>query len=142
MIRSGKRLERRLKRRFGLKRELRYKLMDAERVIETGGGMTVDISSGGVSFTAEHELKPDAFVELSISWPVLLDDTCPMRLIAFGRVLRSGGGRIAATIEKYEFRTQARSFASGNLPRRNDGRLERWVEEVNKGALRASMQHV
>jgi hypothetical protein len=64
-----------------------------------------------------------------------------MRLIAFGRVLRNAERRVEASIEKYEFRTQARSFSSAGLPRRNDSRLERWVEEVSKGSLRASVQH-
>ncbi|MGA2269536.1 MAG: hypothetical protein ABSH44_13790 [Bryobacteraceae bacterium] len=55
--------------------------------------------------TGEPELRPGTFIELSISWPALLDQTCPMRLIVFGRVLRGAGRTAACTLDKYEFRT-------------------------------------
>jgi hypothetical protein len=73
--------------------------------VAAGAGYTIDMGSGGVAFSAEHELRPGTFVELSISWPALLDQTCPMRLIVFGRVLRGAGRTAACTLDKYEFRT-------------------------------------
>jgi hypothetical protein len=88
------------------------------------------MGSGGVAFSTEHALKPGAFVELSISWPVLLDDSCPMRLIVFGRVLRSQNHNAVCTIDKYEFRTAARTFqaAAG----RSDGMLQRWADGMRR----------
>ncbi len=47
-------------------------------------------------------------MELSISWPALLNDNCPMKLMVFGRVVRCGNNVAASTIEKYEFRTSGR----------------------------------
>ncbi len=102
--------ERRRKTRFPMRRELRYKWVKQGIGAEAGHGETVDIASGGVSFATERPVPAGAYVELSISWPVLLDHSCPMRLNVFGRVIRAEAGRCACTIEKYEFRTQARGI--------------------------------
>jgi hypothetical protein len=69
----------------------------------------MDMSSTGVSFTTQQPLAMGTLIELAISWPALLNDSCPMKLMVFGRVVRSGKGMAASTIEKYEFRT-ARTF--------------------------------
>src|SRR3974377_338756 len=99
--------ERRAKHRFAIERELRFKVLDGERPL-TGIGNTVDISSGGVAFETVTKLLPGSLVEISISWPVLLDDTCLMRLVVLGRVVRTRRQVVACTVDKYEFRTQAR----------------------------------
>src|SRR5262249_7624884 len=111
--------DRRAKFRFPIHRELRYKLLHDDAVVETGIGDTSNIGSGGVAFRTERTLEVDAVIELSISWPILLDETCPMRLIAFGRVLRSGAGMTACTIDKYEFRTQGRTLQAVPITRGN-----------------------
>ena len=124
--------DRRAKMRFPLQRELRYKLLEENDVIETGAGYTLDMGSSGVAFCADGDLTPGAFIELSISWPVLLDERCPMRLIVFGRVLRNCGRLSACTIDRYEFRTQSRSFATATV--RQDSMLERWASFVRESA--------
>jgi len=128
--------ERRKKARFPMDRELRYKVLEDETIIASGMGTTVDMSSGGSAFRTDHPLMPGAFIELSISWPVLLENSCPMRLIVFGRVLRSASGQSACTIDKYEFRTQARA------PRpivavRSDSMLQRWADNIRKETMKA-----
>ena len=84
----------------------------------------------------DQPLTMGAFVELSISWPVLLDQTCPMRLIAFGRVVRIEGKRAACTIDKYEFRTQARK-PQVVTPIRSDTMLQRWADGYRKETIKA-----
>ena len=81
MPEDKRQIERRSKTRFPIHRELRYKLLEDDVVIESGMGETIDMASGGMAFQIERPLKVGAFVELSISWPVLLDDSCAMRLI-------------------------------------------------------------
>ncbi|HEY1339971.1 MAG TPA: PilZ domain-containing protein [Bryobacteraceae bacterium] len=125
--------DRRKKFRFPINRELRYKVLDRDTIIAAGAGHTLDIGSGGVAFSADRDLQPGAFIELSISWPVLLDENCPMRLVVFGRLLRSGGRRTACSVDKYEFRTQARALAT--VPR-NDVRLIRWADTIRKEELK------
>jgi hypothetical protein len=100
--------DRRAKHRFAIARELRFKVLDSERPTTTGIGTTVNISSGGVAFETITKLIPGTLVEISISWPVLLDDTCLMRLVVLGRVVRTRRQIVACTVDKYEFRTQAR----------------------------------
>jgi hypothetical protein len=116
-------------------RELRYKLLEDNTTVAAGFGETMNISSSGVAFSADQRLQPGAFIELSISWPVLLDENCAMRLIIFGRVQRSSEARAVCTVDKYEFRTQARSFQVA-VPVRSDSRLQRWADGVRREGLR------
>src|SRR5947199_1869340 len=103
--------ERRTKRRFEIDQEVKYKMLYGQRIAETGVGKTMNISSGGVWFTTENMLTSGLPVELSMSWPVLLNDSCPMKLMIYGCVVRSNGKGAAVAIERYEFRTQgSRAF--------------------------------
>jgi c-di-GMP-binding flagellar brake protein YcgR len=103
--------ERRLKKRFPIEQEVRYKMLYGQRIAETGAGRTVNISSGGVMFTTENVLTAGMPVELSMNWPVLLHDSCPMKLMIYGCVIRSNEKGAAVAIERYEFRTQgSRAF--------------------------------
>jgi hypothetical protein len=129
--------ERRKKARFPMNRELRYKLLEGDAIIDLGVGTTLDMGSGGMAFLTEHELPPGSFIELSISWPVLLEDSCPMRLIVFGRVVRSAGRLTACTVDKYEFRTQAR-VVRPIAPVRNDSMLQRWADNIRKESLKTA----
>jgi hypothetical protein len=99
-------VDRRTKRRFGIEQGLRYKLLYGSRVAEAGSGQTVNISSSGVWFKTDAVLSTGLPVELSMSWPVRLNDVCPMKLMIYGCVVRSGQSGSALAIERYEFRTQ------------------------------------
>jgi c-di-GMP-binding flagellar brake protein YcgR len=103
--------ERRSKRRFDIQQDVRYKMLYGQRIAETGAGKTVNVSSGGVWITTENTLTPGLPVELSMNWPVLLHDACPMKLMIYGCVIRSNSNGAAISIERYEFRTQgSRAF--------------------------------
>jgi hypothetical protein len=133
-----KNTDRRAKYRFEIQREMRYKTAEDGIVVAAGNGETVNIGSGGVAFTADSPMALGAFVELSISWPVLLDAECPMRLIVFGRVLRAVGKRAVCTVDKYEFRTQSRKLHPMPRPRA-DAMLQRWADTVRKGTYKANV---
>jgi hypothetical protein len=130
-------VERRKKTRFPMNREMRYKLLEGDTIVELGVGTTLDMGSGGLAFLIEHALPAGSFIELSISWPVLLEDSCPMRLIVFGRVVRSCGRLTACTVDKYEFRTQARVLRPV-APVRNDSMLQRWAGNIRKESLKTA----
>lgn len=102
--------ERRTKRRFLIEQDVKYKMLYGQRIAETGGGRTVNISSGGIWFTTENMLTTGMPIEITMSWPVLLNDTCPMKLMIYGCVVRSNNKGAAVAIERYEFRTQGRSL--------------------------------
>jgi len=124
--------DRRTKYRFEIQREMKYKVTGDKAKTTAGTGRTLNLCSMGVAFAGEHQMQPGSFVELSIDWPVLLDQSCPMRLIAFGRVLRANGTVAACSIDKYEFRTAPRAFQVAAVGR-SDEMLQRWAEGVKKG---------
>jgi hypothetical protein len=100
--------DRRLKRRFRIEQDVRYKMLFGQRVAETGSGKTTNISSGGVCFTTDNMLSIGIPVELSMNWPVLLNQSCPLKLMIYGCVVRSTDNGSAMLIERYEFRTQGK----------------------------------
>jgi hypothetical protein len=100
--------DRRLKCRFRIEQDVRYKMLCGQRVAETGAGKTTNISSGGVCFTTASMLSIGIPVELSMNWPVLLNQSCPLKLMMYGCVVRSTDKGSAVVIERYEFRTQGK----------------------------------
>jgi hypothetical protein len=130
--------ERRSKFRFAIERDVRYKIVEDGVVVAAGSGQTINMGSGGIAFVTEQPLTPGGFVELSISWPVLLGETCLMRFIVFGRVLRRTGGKAVCTIDKYEFRTQARTFQA-SATTRGDGMLQRWADGMRKESFKTNV---
>lgn len=123
-------VERRSKRRFVMEREIRFRVLDQDQIIAVGSGKTFNLSSSGVAFATEHVLPPGSFIELSIAWPALLENRCPLQLIGFGRILRCENGVVASTIEQYEFRTLARAVPDDVWLTRSDQKLRRWADAV------------
>lgn len=138
MERSRKATERRAKYRFEMQRDVRYKVTGDGIQPVAGTGTTSNLCSAGVAFSTQHSLPIGGFVELSISWPVLLDDSCPMRLIVFGRVLRAHEDSAVCSIDKYEFRTAARTFTATSVGR-SDGMLQRWADGMRKETLKENL---
>ena len=97
--------ERRGSSRFPIERALRFKSLGRKPEAESGKGQTINMSSTGILFSTDHELTPGRRVEIAISWPAQLNDTCPLKLVAKGRVVRSQDGMAALEIQQYEFRT-------------------------------------
>lgn len=81
-----------------------------------GKGKTLNISSTGILFTTDQILLPGVRVEVFVDWPVELDQSCPLQLVATGRVVRiEQAGRVAVDVIKSEFRTRKReSTINGN----------------------------
>jgi len=98
-----------VKRRFPIEHDVRYKMLYSQRIAETGSGRTMNISSGGIWFSTQTMLASGMPIELSLTWPVLLNDSCPMKLMIYGCVVRSNDRGAAVAIERYEFRTQGRA---------------------------------
>ena len=114
--------ERRQDRRYALHLEVKWKLIRRRRVLDTGTGQTIDMSSGGILFDAGRHLPEGLNVELSVTWPVLLHNIAPMQLFATGRIVRSSGRRVAIRTSQHEFRTlavQTDARAGATAPNRN-----------------------
>jgi hypothetical protein len=98
--------DRRSADRFPIERDVRYRVLSKRAGDEAGEGKTINISSSGVLFHADHMLLPGRRMEVSISWPAQLNEKCALRLVARGRVVRFDHGQTALMIQQYEFRTQ------------------------------------
>jgi len=135
-MKFDKSMDRRNKLRFPFNRELRYKLLENDTIIAAGEGETIDMSSGGIAFRTNKALTAGSLIELSISWPALLYDSLPMRLVVFGRVARRSDSVAACTVEKWEFRTGSRQ--SSVIPIGTDSRLMRWLEYRKEVLMRTA----
>ena len=93
---------------FEIDQEVKYRTVHG-KVLAEGTGRTVNMSSGGVWFTTEGSspLTSGMLVELAIHWPVLLNYTCPMKLMIYGCVVRSHRDGTLVAFERYEFRTRS-----------------------------------
>jgi hypothetical protein len=97
--------DRRLRQRFRIEQDICYKCPSGR---QTGGvGKVMDISSKGIRFTTEGTLSPGMRIELSVGWPARLNNTCLLKLMIYGSVVRSEMSATAVRIERYEFRTRA-----------------------------------
>jgi len=113
--------DRRIDRRYWAELSLKYTIVAAGRVVETGSGHSINISRGGICFETENRLRADVQAELIVNWPFLLQNQIPLHLCLYGRVIRTQGRLAVLKISRYEFRTHgARSFqpATGSGPRR------------------------
>jgi hypothetical protein len=97
--------DRRSDRRYQIHLELRWKLIRRRRVLDSGVGHTVDLSSGGILFDPGRQLPVGLNVELAIAWPVLLHNVAPLQLIVSGRIVRGAANRTAVAMVQHEFRT-------------------------------------
>jgi hypothetical protein len=86
---------------------LRWKLIRRRKLLASGGGYTVDLSSAGIRFDAGRPLPIGLDVQLSIAWPFLLNDESPMQLVVSGRIVRGDGNHVALRAVQHEFHTVA-----------------------------------
>src|SRR5215467_12174343 len=107
--------ERRQSIRFPIECEVRYKVLNTRGDRVSGCGKTVNISSSGVLFFSEHDLPTGTRLEVSIGWPVLLNEKCSLNLVIQGRVIRRMTNQTAVQIQHYEFRTHARTGPGSDI---------------------------
>jgi hypothetical protein len=98
--------DRRARVRFPLNLEVRYGIAGRRGPVETGSGRTIDISSSGLSFSADKPLSIGQKLDLSIDWPARLDEDVQLQVVVSGVVVRSSGAVAAIRIERHEFRTR------------------------------------
>jgi hypothetical protein len=100
--------------RFDLEYGLLYRVLDSRQRLQTPG-KTITISSKDILFEADPAPLVGKRVELSISWPALLDGRCRLKLVVFALIVRSNRGRVAAVIQRHEFRTQGGSVQAPDI---------------------------
>ena len=95
------RSERRANRRYPITADLCYRILNRKKVIESGRGRTIDVSSTGVLFEAPLTLPRGLKIEICIDWPALSDR---LELFAEGRIVRGRKNYTAVHIRKFSFR--------------------------------------
>jgi hypothetical protein len=99
--------ERRGSERMSISQPVHYRVLSRKDPETAASGKTLNMSSSGVLFTTAQPLLPGRRVELAIDWPAQLDNKCPLKLVARGRVVRFDGDRAALEILQHEFRTRS-----------------------------------
>lgn len=102
-------LESRRSRRFPIRCKLQFRISNGRAAIFEGTGEILNMSSSGVLFESDCDSPGEGSIELSIDWPVQLDDDCLLKLVGQGRVVRHVNRHFAVKIERYEFKKQAAS---------------------------------
>jgi hypothetical protein len=106
-------IERRTKARYPVKLTVRYRTIGRSNSFN-GVGQTLNMSSGGLLVSAEHEIAAGLRLEVNVEWPLLLNGTVPLQLVAHGKVVRGGGSEFAIAFAQYQFRTMGKVLkASG-----------------------------
>jgi hypothetical protein len=98
--------DRRLTRRFPIGMAAQYKLLRYGRVVNTGEGRTLNLSSGGALIWCEGALPKGHSIELSLLWPVRLDGRVGMSLEVAGTTVRATGNTVAVAFSRHYFRTR------------------------------------
>lgn len=95
--------DRRRNIRFPLEMELRYR--PTARAGEWVDGRSVNISSSGLLLRSSSVPQRGSKVQMAVTWPKLLDDRIPLRLVVQARVVRADGDQAAVRFDRFEFRT-------------------------------------
>ena len=104
-LRLHKFAEKRSNQRYPIELEVEYRLLTKGRSQNQGSAKTRNISSRGVLIDARASAPAGSSIELTLTWPFLLEGVCPLRLIMRGRIVRSDMGGIAIHSNYHEFRT-------------------------------------
>jgi hypothetical protein len=106
-------LEKRKSGRFPVHQDLQYRTIDHRGSMSTGGGSTLDMSGSGIRFSIQEPIPLGRILEVSIDWPVRLGETCPLKVVLVGRVVRCEVDWAALSILRYEFRTRGSGLGQG-----------------------------
>src|ERR1039457_1753509 len=87
---------------------------------KTGSGRSIDLSSSGLSFTADALPPTGQRLEVAIDWPVLLDGAVRLQLVMSGLVVRTSGTTTAVRIQRHDFKTRGDSLTIRVAGLRND----------------------
>jgi hypothetical protein len=107
--------ERRAHARYSICAEVEYRITKRRQVVQTGTGLTVDLSSTGVLFEGRLPVPVGQRVELSIVWPARRIDSSRIEFHAEGLTVRTERNLTAVQITRYAFRPIAAAQAPEKL---------------------------
>jgi len=113
-------------RGYPIRAALEYRLMGKDWILRVGTGRTIYFSSRRVLIECETSLPLDKLVELSIEWPVRLENNVCLDLHITGCTVSAVGAATEVKILAYEFRTRALPPRRTNQT--SDAVMARWPE--------------
>ena len=100
------RVDRRADRRYPINAKVEYRIANRRKVIETGYGRTIDISTTGVLFESRIPIPRGLKIVLIITWPASSPGASRLELHAEGRTVRTVYDCTAVQIQRCTFRRQ------------------------------------
>ena len=98
---------------YPLKMDLQYRLVSPGKGPPVSGcGRTITFGSHEVVFSGDQSIPANASVQLSVCWPVLLDERIRLQLVIEGRVTSVEGGTFTVRIGRYHFRTRGSAVSA------------------------------
>jgi len=83
-----------------------YRAYSDERLVQSGAGQTIEISSRGLRLRIPEEIPSEITeVQLAIAWPVLLNGVTPLQWSVKAHPAWRAPGWIFVCIASHEFRT-------------------------------------
>jgi hypothetical protein len=107
--------DRRSNHRYPVNAAIDYKIVLRNRMVLTGVGRTVNISSGGILLDTPNCLPNGVEIELSMAWPASLNGVAALKMHVVGRTVRAQGNCTAVVIRRYEFRTRGKLSSERQL---------------------------
>ncbi|HEV2448680.1 MAG TPA: PilZ domain-containing protein [Candidatus Sulfopaludibacter sp.] len=101
--------DRRRNRRYAVRLPLHYRCSLRGELPRTGSGMTIDMSTNGISFRSRRPLPIGAHIEIEVDWPARAREAYPVDLQVTGFVVRSDSGRTAARMTSRKFRVASQA---------------------------------
>ena len=108
--------ERRKNKRFPVRRDARYSILEPYRHNPAVATETLDISSGGMRLLCANAPAPGSRMDVSVNWPAELENGTRLKLFARTRVVWTANGVVGVLIERYEFRTQGKEAKTLTWP--------------------------
>jgi hypothetical protein len=99
--------ERRADPRYGVRLPLHYRIAQRGQPVISGAGLTLDVSTNGISFRCRKPLPLGVHIEVSVAWPALYRDMYPIDLLGTGFVVRSDRGRAAMRMTSHRLRVSS-----------------------------------
>ena len=97
--------ERRSTQRYSVALELRYRSIRGQDSVDTGTGISINLSAGGILFRTQSDLRIGEVIEISLPWPAWRPEGIPaINLYILGQTLRTEGNCVAVRIWKHFYR--------------------------------------
>lgn len=102
---------------YPLRSQLNYRIRSKDGKISTGSGWSIHLSSRSVLFEADGVVPElNMLVELSIPWPVRLENRIELQLHLTGRTTGVSNNQVTVEVSGHEFRTRASHTRAACVP--------------------------